>query len=207
MTNTQMVDDAQVRAAVEDDPRGASDRAAPAADSPPGTEVQPAGPRVLVNPATGEAINLDDDPTDIVGGFVVDLNDLIEQLQELRDLARIELTCRMDKAARWTWRGNGLEIKAASPGAGATTYDAKALRAALLELARVGEIAPEAVDAAVKLDVPDPSYKAMRGGINALLKAGNPKVAEAIDAHSHTAEGPVRPEQRKATVKRVEASR
>lgn len=167
-----------------------------------GTDIAPTTePRTLTNPATGEVINLDTDATDIVARFALDVQDVIDQLAEIRDAARVELTVRMDRAATWTFRHDDLEAKALSPTAGGETFDAKPLRQDLMALAEEGVLDILAVDKAVEMDI-TPRYKARKAGIDALRKLPDPRVAEVIERHRQVAP-PASAKSRKATVKRL----
>ena len=134
-------------------------------------------PITVVSPRTGEVLNLDA-PTEDLGGYLADVRETESMLREAKRLVTCELVSRFDQAAKWTVHAGGLKLSAPSP-APTEEFDAPALRDALLELVDQGLLSVEAVDAAVETVV---SYKARKGGINALRKLGG-KVAETTAAH------------------------
>lgn len=145
-----------------------------------------AGPRdqssEIVNPATGEVLNLDAPTTDLAR-YLADMRDIEARWRDIKSVVTGELLRRMDATASWTLHLDGLTVKGASPQP-VEEYDAAALRDALLELVDDGTLDIAAVDRALALVV---SVKPHAAGIKALRKLGG-KVAETVDAHARTVE-------------------
>lgn len=156
--------------------------------------------REIVNPATGELVNLDG-PTDVLAGQLADIRELEAHLREVKRAFTAEVVARMDKAVErgeskgWTVRVGPWTLKAPSP-APTVEYDVEALRHALDLLAEVDAIGDEAVDSAL---IPTITYKVNRTALNALAKV-NKHVAAAIAEHSREVQ-----KDRRVTVERMAA--
>lgn len=85
-----------------------------------------------------------------IAAFMDDVRALKSIATEAGNLASDEAIRRMDRLAKWTWRGSLHEVKAASPEAGTTVYDTPALRDALATLVSDGVISAEGAVAALE---------------------------------------------------------
>jgi hypothetical protein len=130
---------------------------------------------MIVSPRTGEVLTLDSS-TDDLGGFLADVRDHEAQLRDVKRLVNRELVRRMDHAAKWTVHAAGLKLRAPSPKP-TEEWNGAELRAGLLALVDAGDLAIEAVDAAVET-VTD--YKVHKAGINALRSLGG-RAAAIVD--------------------------
>lgn len=146
---------------------------------------------VVLNPVTGEVINLANAPLADVARLLDEVRQLETHLRDLKRTVSEHVLAGMDRQASWTLRGGGYELRSSSP-VPAVTYDAAALHAALLELVDQGALDRSAVAAAVQEIV---DYKPIARGINALTKLGG-IVADTIAQHRTEA-----PKQRYVTVR------
>lgn len=121
--------------------------------------------RQVVNPRTGELIDLDTAETVELASCMTDLQEVREQLKEIESSVSDALIERMDKAAQWTVRvgdptDKQWEIKASSPTAGTETYPPDLLERELHALVARDTITETAAGKALKrqavvtLDVP-----------------------------------------------------
>lgn len=141
---------------------------------------------LIPHPATGEALDLNASTGDLAR-WADNLRELERQAKEVRDAISEELLHRMDRAAKWTLREDGFEIKGASP-APTIEWDVDQLRGALRELLNDGLIDEDAHDAALQVVV---QYKPRTAGLNALRKLGG-DIAERIAACGTDVEKPRR---------------
>lgn len=105
---------------------------------------------VVVNRATGEAIDLATATDEEIAQFQVALEDARQQLADVGREANGELLRRLDRALSWTRRVGRFELKAPSPTAGTTDYPEAELEAALNELYDRGVIDGTGAGAALK---------------------------------------------------------
>lgn len=146
------------------------------------TDLVPTRSIQLVNPSTGELVELDG-PTEALAEFLADMREHESLCREAKKLVTREVVSRMDRQAAWTIRAAGLKLSAASPQP-TEEFDGPELKEALHALVEEGVISIEAVDAAVETVV---TYKPRKAGIVALRKLGG-RVAEVVDAHSREVE-------------------
>ena len=137
----------------------------------------------LVSPITGEILELDS-PTDKLGGLLADIREHESMVKELKSLVNGELLRRMDRAASWTVYASGMKLSAPSSKP-PEEFDGAKLREALLALVDSGDLAIEAVDAAVEVVV---DYKVHKSGINALRKREDTRAI--VDAYASEVEKP-----------------
>jgi len=144
-------------------------------------------PQYAVNPTTGEALALSEEPTDTLAKLRDEIRDARDALNTWANQLDAELTARLDHEARRSASVGGYSIKVTAPTVRET--DEAALRAALIELWEEGLISLAAVDAAVEIvEVP----KARRAGLNALHRHADPRVREVVAAHDREVPNPVR---------------
>lgn len=134
-------------------------------------------PITVVSPRTGEVLSLDS-PTEDLGTYLADVREFESLLKEAKGVVGRELLERMRKQACWTIHAGGLKLSAPASDT-EEQFDGAALREALLELVDRGELAIEAVDAAVEV-VTD--YKVKRAGVNALRKRDDTRTI--VDAYA-----------------------
>jgi len=137
-------------------------------------------PVALLDPDTGELVDLADAPYALIAQTLDDVDDLRRRLTSYRAALADEVMSRMDDAASWTVHAGVFVMTSNSP----TTveYDAPALWSALQTLAEQGRFGQAAIDRAVSQRV---EFKVRANGITALRKLG-PDVAQLIDAHGTT---------------------
>jgi hypothetical protein len=140
------------------------------------------GDPVLVNPQTGEALDLTA-PTEDLASWFAAVRELELQIRERKQRVTSELLRRMDRGAAWTVRVGQFKLTAPSP-APVEEWDGVELRAALLELVDDGTLDIAAVDAAVETVI---TYKPRKAGITALRKLGG-RVAETVNGLAREAE-------------------
>lgn len=134
----------------------------------------------LVNPATGQVLNL-------LEADHADLGEYVEAVRDWEAMARVakrvvsaELHRRMDRAAKWSLAGRGgLTIQGESPER--VEWDAAELRRLLRDLVAEELISEGAARAALKREV---VFTPSKRGINALRKIGG-DVKARIDAIAH----------------------
>lgn len=146
----------------------------------------------VVNPATGEALTLAS-PTEDLARCLADIRDFEAQVRDVKRSLTGELLARLDKDASWTLHLPGMKLRGDSPEP-QEDWDGAGLRDALLLLVDNGDLAIEAVDAAVETTV---TYKPRKAGINKLRKLGG-QVAETVEAFRQ-----VRERDRRVSVSRV----
>jgi hypothetical protein len=102
----------------------------------------------VVDRLTGEIIDVQKAPTEVLAGFVTNLQALRKELADAESLVSDELVDRLDRNVSWTLRvsskDGAWEIKAPSPTAGTTVYPEDMLETALEDLVDDGMITPEA---------------------------------------------------------------
>ena len=148
---------------------------------------------IAVNPLTGE-VATKDSATDILAGFIDDLDDLKRRLETERFKVSEELIARMDSEAKWTASVGPYKVSAPSPDPG-VEYDGEKLYERLWALYEDALVHADAVSAALEVET---VMKPKKRGINALLKLGG-KVAEAI----RECERPAEPKPRRVRVTRA----
>jgi hypothetical protein len=104
----------------------------------------------VVNPSTGEIINLHDASTERLAQAVADLRELRTALAEFEGTISDAMVARLDADARWTQRFGPYEISAPSPTAGSETYPPDMLETQLGLLIANRTITPEAASGACK---------------------------------------------------------
>ncbi len=130
----------------------------------------------IVNPATGQAIDLNA-TTDVVAGALDDVRALEGRLRDYKSELTKELLRRMDYARTWAAHLRGFG-KVSGDAPRAPDYDGKILRSRLMAL--VPEVlSKEAVDEAVELVM---EHKVKKVGVNNLLKVPDERVADALVA-------------------------
>jgi len=144
-------------------------------------------PVALIDPQTGELIDLDDATDLLIAQTLDDVDDLRGRLADYRSALGAEILRRMDARASWTTRAGGFKLSAPSP-APVVSYDGAALWEELGRLAEHGRFGLEALDAAVRQVV---TFKPRAAGIKALAKLG-PDVAQLIDRHTTYVDPPPR---------------
>lgn len=133
---------------------------------------------VVVDPATGEAIELATASTDTLAEFLANTRELESRFREQKRAASDEILGRMDREASWTARVGAWTLKGKSP-APVTVYDAQGLRETLDSFVDEGLVSVTAAGEAVEVVT---TLKVHARGVNALLKLGG-RVAEAVRAH------------------------
>lgn len=152
----------------------------------------PEVPALVVNPITGAMVPLDA-ATDELAEAHDGLGELASQAKEAQGIVERELLARMDKRGKWTAGVGAFKLQAPSPSAGTERFpNPRGLREDLLALARAEVIDRELVDDAAKVDRPAPVYKAVKAGIAALRKLGNPQVDAVIEKHAEQVDPPAR---------------
>jgi hypothetical protein len=132
-------------------------------------------PGHLLDPQTGELIELAEAEDDRVAEILARLKDLEAQLKQASEEVKGEVIRRMDKAARWTLEAGEWRLKSSSPGV--VDYDQKLLKAELNGLVSKGVIDSTAVGRAFTTRMTESVSKS---GVNALLKLGG-EVKDAIE--------------------------
>lgn len=113
----------------------------------------------VLNPVTGELVDLRSAPTEVLAEAIVDLATQHEEMAEFKRAIEATLIERLDADATWTLRvgdpkGNAqFEIKAPSPEAGATVYLADRLEGELQGLIDDERITPEAASKACRRSI------------------------------------------------------
>lgn len=144
-------------------------------------EVNPkTGEVVLRNPDTGQAVNLSDATLAQLAAYKVAVAEWVDRASQAQTVVDNEIIARMDKAALWTHRDGGYKLEGQSPNPTTSYKDAAKLRARLQKLVDAGELAQEALDAA--LPVPEPNVQVKPGPLGNLQKLGG-KVGRAVRAH------------------------
>lgn len=138
------------------------------------TELQQRQSREVLNPATGELLDLKSASGVALGEGLEAVRDFEARLRETKSAISEELHERMDANASWTLHTPDFDLRGESPDR--TDYDTDKLINALDELCEQGYVSRAAYEAAVKEEV---TYKPQRRGIQALLKLGG-EVAERI---------------------------
>lgn len=146
----------------------------------------------VVNPVTGEAIDLAGPPADIAR-TLADIRDLESRLREAKTVLTDALLTVMDRERSWTLEVDGFKATGQSDALKAS-YDVNGLVIALDELVNDGTITPDARERAIEATV---SYRVKHAGITALLK--NPQLAARLEEHITLAP----PEQRRVSVSRT----
>ncbi|HEY1690020.1 MAG TPA: hypothetical protein VGF95_14290 [Solirubrobacteraceae bacterium] len=148
--------------------------------------------RLVIHPATGELLDLDQASTDQLGHWLLDARELDQRVREEKRAVTQEILARMDREARHTFHGSDLELKGDGPKI-PTEYDATPLRAELQEFVDGQVISPEALDRAIEVQE---VLKPRAEGLNALRALGGP-IAECVERHAH----PKERHERKVSVK------
>lgn len=138
----------------------------------------------LINPFTGETISLEAS-TGELARFLGDLREAGDYIKDSKRAVTREIYTRLDRDARWTWRGSGVLVEGRSP-APTIVWDAGRLREQLLRFVDEDKISVEALDDAVEATT---VYVTHRGGVNKLRKLGG-EIADAIEEcqHEHAGE-------------------
>lgn len=137
-------------------------------EQPASTELVPQTPatRLLPNPFTGVAIDLDAD-SETLARAIRELRDLDEERKQIvKDISH-ELLQRMDQDASWTLHFPGLDVSGDTPNR--KTYKSERLVKVLEALVTEGKISKEAAQAAVEVEV---KYKVKKRGVDAIRKLG-----------------------------------
>lgn len=137
----------------------------------------------FANPTTGEVLTLDSPDVDL-SRYLADIREFESVLREHKALVNRELLSRLDKSANWTRHLEG-GLKLSSPSSEPSIeYDAEPLYWALQGYLERGELAPEAVDAAVEQVV---TYKAKAAGVKRLAKV-SAQLRDLVQEHSRETE-------------------
>lgn len=132
----------------------------------------------VVNPATGEALELTSEATDRLAHERRGVTDLKRSLDQYASHLDEELTRRLDRMGRRSADVNGWTIETKAPTT--TDYPADALRSALEDLIDADLLADEVMDDVL---VPQPvTYKLNRTRLNTLLKHPDERVRSALAA-------------------------
>lgn len=135
----------------------------------------------LVQPKTGELLDLKDAPTDALAEWLAAVRDIESEYREAKGVVTRELLERMDREARWTVPlSNGWKLVGDSPAPTEGFDDIPMLLNDLRELAEEGVVSREAVEAAFPRVI---TFKADRSAVGRLRKLGG-RVAEVIAAHA-----------------------
>jgi hypothetical protein len=131
----------------------------------------------VVNPATGESVELASETTDRIAAERRGVTDLKRALDQYASHLDDELTRRLDRMGRRSADVGGWTIETKAPTT--TDYPVDALRGALEDL-----IDADLLDEAVRDDliVPTTTYKLNRTRLNTLLKHPDERVREALAA-------------------------
>ena len=133
---------------------------------------------IVVNPATGNTLDLPSETTDILAAERLDVIETKRALDNYASHIDTELTARLDKMGRRSANVNGWTIETKPPTT--TDYPVDALRGALEDLIDADLLADEVMDDVL---VPQPvTYKLNRVRLNTLLKHPNERVREALAA-------------------------
>ncbi len=141
------------------------------------TEVALREPRPLVHPTTGEVLDLANAATDALAAALTDCRALEDDLRVYKRNVSDEVLRRMDHARTYTAHLPGLKLTGDGPLS--PEYNGTVLWDALTALAREGALSNEAVLKAVKRET---VYTPMKGGVKALLKVPDERVAAAVKA-------------------------
>lgn len=113
----------------------------------------------LTHPTTGEVLDLAEAQPEALADAVVQSEQLRGELADLESVISAELVRRLDRSASWTMRvgdpagARQFEIKAPSPDAGTTGYDAELLLQELRALVERGTIDASAAGRALERTV------------------------------------------------------
>lgn len=131
---------------------------------------------VAVQPVTGEALVLADEPTDVLARHIKDLRNFTrDQIRDFTTALETEILRRMDFDARYSLAANDLVIRGDGPGL--VEYNAEQLYGELSDLVAEGHISQAAMDSAVQQVT---AFKAKAAGCKALKKQGG-LVAQVVE--------------------------
>lgn len=149
---------------------------------------RPTPPPPIVNPETGELLNLRDAGDDDLATYIADCREFEGKLRLAKRAVGDELLGRMDRNASWTLRAGPYKVSGRSPQP-ETEWDTAALDEVLDILERDDLISAAARVAAVE---PVKTLTTHRSGINAIRKslAGNQAALELIDECEQEIEKP-----------------
>lgn len=151
------------------------------------------GEPALIEPNTGELVLLSEAQTGHIAEIRDHLKDLRSQIDEANRILDREVLGRMDHRCSWTLHEGNLTLTAPAEKT-QDAWDGAGLHLTLEDLVAEGDIAPEAMHAAVEEII---SYKVKAAGVKALLKTGG-HIAACILEHRTEA-----PRDRRVTVKRA----
>lgn len=154
------------------------------------TEIPPATGGEVLDRSSGELIDVREASTDRLARFLDEAAELVSLVNEARAQVDREVLRRMDEEATWTARVGSFELRAPSPEAGMTYYDAEGLEEALDDLVERGLVSEQAAAAALEVET-KVERKPRQGGIRALLRLGG-EVAEAVAACERRRQEPPR---------------
>ena len=121
------------------------------------TEEQETPTTAMIVPGLGLAIDLARAEPLLLAEAVDELAAMRSEMTEAEAVLRKELVTRLDRTGKWTQRYRHgdveYEVKAPSPDAGTTSYDAQALEERLREHVAARDLDPEAADAALERTV------------------------------------------------------
>jgi hypothetical protein len=144
------------------------------------TDLVPTTSIQLVNPSTGELVELDG-PTETLAHFLADMREHESLCKEAKALVNREMLNRLDRQAKWTLYVGDLKLSSPSKEQEEVEeFDGPALHEALYALVDEGLITVEAADAAVETVT---SYVPKKAGIKQLRKLGG-RVAEVVAEHA-----------------------
>lgn len=136
--------------------------------------------RTLVQPASGELVELDAPTTDLVAGLER-LEELVDRLMEFRRLVVDEVAARMDTANSRTERVGDYVLKTNAPTS--EDYPVRPLREALRGLVEAGVLDPVVLERVIVTPPPTPPEpKVDKRELNKLKGHADPRVARAIGA-------------------------
>lgn len=159
--------------------------------SDPSREIErPQNAVTVVDPATGEIINLRDAGIDTLAMCLTDVRDVETNLKAVKRLVGAELHRRMDEGRHWTIDGARYRVSSESPDP-VTNYDAERLNAILEAWVREGDsgsvrvMRHEALLRAIETVV---SKKVKVGGVKAILKGADDELRRQIEDTRFTEE-------------------
>ena len=142
-------------------------------------EIVPLDPSLVVNPATGEVIELAGASDVELGQILAGIKHFRAQISSLKSRIDAELVGRMDHHAKYTINLPGLRLTAPSPGV--VEYDPKALLPVLERAVEESVISEGAASEALEQVI---TYKPRKAGIAALLKGRDLSPARAALAEA-----------------------
>lgn len=150
---------------------------------------QPSGDLSLIDPESGEVVDLAAAPLDLIARYRAALVDHDVDVRDAKRVLDAEVLRRMDDRATWTLEAGEYKLSSSSPTPTVEWQDPEALRDELLFLG----LAPDVVDVAFPVVE---AVKPRAAGVARLRKLNRPDVDDALDRHATRVDRP-----RRVTVK------